>query len=105
MAAPLAVRGRMIHDQGAYTPQGINLPYNASTALPAPTSLPAYEIDVAGGRDQQGRDHAGARCRLSGGRVRHGAVLDAIAGALKLDRAEVRRRNLVPPDRFPTSRR
>ena len=28
----LGVRGRMIHDQGAYTPQGINLPYNASTA-------------------------------------------------------------------------
>ena len=32
----LGVRGRMIHDQGAYTPQGINLPYNASTALPGP---------------------------------------------------------------------
>ena len=27
----LGVRGRMIHDEGAYTPQGINLPYNAST--------------------------------------------------------------------------
>ncbi|HZD27316.1 MAG TPA: molybdopterin cofactor-binding domain-containing protein, partial [Xanthobacteraceae bacterium] len=26
----LAVRGQMIHDEGAYTPQGINLPYNAS---------------------------------------------------------------------------
>ena len=42
----LGVRGRMIHDEGAYTPQGINLPYNASTALPGPYILPAYELDV-----------------------------------------------------------
>ena len=63
----------MIHDEGAYTPQGINLPYNASTALPGPYILPAYEIARAGGRDQQGRDHAGARRGLSGRRVRHGA--------------------------------
>ena len=32
----LGVRGTLIHDQGAYTPQGINLPYNASTGLPGP---------------------------------------------------------------------
>src|SRR4029079_13290451 len=37
----LGVRGEMIHDEGAYTPQGINLPYNASTALPGPYMLPA----------------------------------------------------------------
>jgi carbon-monoxide dehydrogenase large subunit len=40
------VRGRMIHDEGAYTPQGINLPHNASTALPGPYLLPAYELVV-----------------------------------------------------------
>ena len=32
----LGMRGRMIHDQGAYTPRGTNLPTNASTALPGP---------------------------------------------------------------------
>ena len=32
----LGLRGRMIHDLGAYTPQGVNLPNNASTiACPA----------------------------------------------------------------------
>ena len=36
----------MIHDEGAYTPQGINLPFNASTALPGPYILPAYELAV-----------------------------------------------------------
>src|SRR5262249_3131362 len=42
----LAVRGQLIHDEGAYTPQGINLPYNASTALPGPYMLPAFQFDV-----------------------------------------------------------
>ncbi len=42
----LGVRGQLIHDEGAYTPQGINLPYNASTALPGPYLLPAYEMTV-----------------------------------------------------------
>src|SRR5258707_10468891 len=42
----LGVRGRMIHDEGAYTPHGINLPYNASTALPVPYMLPPSQPDV-----------------------------------------------------------
>ena len=46
----LGARGHMIHDEGAYTPQGINLPYNASTALPGPYMLPAYEIVSAWSR-------------------------------------------------------
>ena len=51
----------------------------------------------AGGRDQQGRHHAGARRRLSRRRVRHGArARRASRSELDLDRAEVRRRNLVP---------
>ena len=40
------MRGGLINDQGAYTPQGINLPYNASTAFPGPYILPAYELRV-----------------------------------------------------------
>src|SRR6266851_1462430 len=40
------LRGTLIHDQGAYTPQGVNLPYNASTGVPGPYILPAYQLDV-----------------------------------------------------------
>ena len=29
----LAVRGTLINDQGAYTPQGVNVSYNSATAL------------------------------------------------------------------------
>src|SRR5262249_18461894 len=40
------VLGSIIPAEGAYTPQGINLPFNASTALPGPYVLSAYELDV-----------------------------------------------------------
>lgn len=37
----LAIRGRMIHDQGAYTPQGVNCAYNAATGVTGPYVIPA----------------------------------------------------------------
>jgi carbon-monoxide dehydrogenase large subunit len=96
-----AVRGHIIHDQGAYTPQGINLPYNTTTALPGPYILPAYEmtLDVV-------ETNKVATMPIRGAGYPEGAfamerILDAIARALKLDRAEVRRRNLVPPEKMP----
>jgi carbon-monoxide dehydrogenase large subunit len=97
----LAVRGRMIHDNGAYTPQGINLPHNASTALPGPYVLPAYELVV-----HVAETNKVATMPVRGAGYPEGAfamerVLDAVAHALDLDRAEVRRRNLVPAEKIP----
>ena len=97
----LGVRGCMIHDEGAYTPQGINLPYNASTALSGPYILPAYELDV-----KVVETNKVATMPVRGAGYPEGAfamerLLDRIADALSLDRAEVRRRNLVPADRMP----
>ncbi len=95
------IRGRMIHDQGAYTPQGINLPYNASTAVPGPYVLPAYEIAV-----QVVETNKVATMPVRGAGYPEGAfamerVLDAIARKLDLDRAEVRRRNLIAAEKIP----
>ena len=42
----LAVRGTLINDQGAYTPQGVNVSYNSATALPGPYRVPNYELKV-----------------------------------------------------------
>jgi aerobic carbon-monoxide dehydrogenase large subunit len=97
----LGVRGSMIHDEGAYTPQGINLPYNASTALPGPYMLPAYQLDV-----KVVETNKVATMPVRGAGYPEGAfamerLLDAIADTLHLDRAEVRRRNLVPPEKMP----
>lgn len=95
------IRGRMIHDQGAYTPQGINLPYNASTAVPGPYVLPAYEMAV-----QVVETNKVATMPVRGAGYPEGAfamerVLDAIARKLDLDRAEVRRRNLIAAEKIP----
>jgi carbon-monoxide dehydrogenase large subunit len=95
------VRGRMIHDEGAYTPQGINLPHNASTALPGPYLLPAYELLV-----HVVETNKVATMPVRGAGYPEGAfamerVLDAIADKLGLERAEVRRRNLVPAELIP----
>jgi aerobic carbon-monoxide dehydrogenase large subunit len=97
----LAVRGQLIHDEGAYTPQGINLPYNASTALPGPYMLPAFTLDV---RVAETNKVASMPVRGAGypeGAFAMERLLDRIADELQLDRAEVRRRNLVPPAKMP----
>ncbi|HKD21267.1 MAG TPA: molybdopterin cofactor-binding domain-containing protein, partial [Rhizomicrobium sp.] len=97
----LAVRGQLIHDEGAYTPQGINLPYNASTALPGPYMLPAFQFDV---RVVETNKVATMPVRGAGypeGAFAMERLLDRIADELRLDRAEVRRRNLVPPEKMP----
>jgi carbon-monoxide dehydrogenase large subunit len=97
----LAVRGRLIHDEGAYTPQGINLPYNASTGVPGPYKLPAYELDVSivetnkvATMPVRGAGYPQAAFAME-------RLLDRIADELGLGRAEVRRRNLVPPEKMP----
>jgi len=97
----LAVRGAMIHDEGAYTPQGINLPYNASTALPGPYMLPAFQLEV-----RVAETNKVATMPVRGAGYPEGAfamerLLDRIADELNLDRAEVRRRNLVPAEKMP----
>ncbi|MFL6797706.1 MAG: xanthine dehydrogenase family protein molybdopterin-binding subunit [Xanthobacteraceae bacterium] len=97
----LGVRGEMVHDQGAYTPQGINLPYNASTGLPGPYLLPAYALDV---RVVETNKVATMPVRGAGYPEACFAMerlLDRVADELGLDRAELRRRNLVPHERMP----
>jgi len=97
----LGLRGRMVHDQGAYTPQGINLPYNASTVVPSVYVLPAYQLDVV---VMETNKVPVAPVRGAGypeGCFAMERVLDAIADTLALDRTEVRRRNMVPADKMP----
>jgi carbon-monoxide dehydrogenase large subunit len=97
----LGVRGELIHDQGAYTPQGLNLPYNASTGVPGPYIVPAYELRV-----KVVETNKVATMPVRGAGYPEAAfamerVLDQIARELKLDRSEVRRRNLVPAEKMP----
>jgi len=97
----LGVRGELIHDQGAYTPQGLNLPYNTSTGVPGPYIVPAYDLRV-----KVVETNKVATMPVRGAGYPEAAfamerLLDAIARELKLDRVEVRRRNIVPAEKMP----
>lgn len=95
------VRGHMIHDNGAYTPQGTNLPYNASTALPGPYLLPAYQLKVSIVETNKVPTMPVRGAGYPEGAFAMERVLDAIAAELGIDRAEVRRINLVKPEQLP----
>jgi aerobic carbon-monoxide dehydrogenase large subunit len=97
----LGVRGRLLHDQGAYTPQGINCAYNSATSVTGPYVVPAYALDVTVVQTNKvptipvrGAGYPQAAFTME-------RLMDRVARELGLDRAEVRSRNLVPADKMP----
>src|SRR5579871_6046154 len=97
----LGVRGTMLHDTGAYMPWGVVMPYIAATTVPGPYLLPAYELEVTVAYTNK------VPTTPVRGAGRPQAVfvmerlLDRAARELKLDPAELRRRNLIGPDEMP----
>lgn len=101
----LGIRGRLVHDQGAYAPKAVNLPYNSATAMSGPYILPAYSMDVAIVHTNKvpvssvrGAGYPQAVFAME-------RTMDLIAVKLGLDRAEVRRRNLIPPEKMPYTKK
>lgn len=101
----LGIRGNLVHDQGAYAPKPVNLPYNGATAMSGPYLLPAYSMDV----------HVVHTNKVPVSSVRGAGypqavfamerTMDLIAARLGLDRAEVRRRNLIKPEMMPYTKK
>ncbi len=96
-----AVRGTLIHDHGAYTPYGVNLPHNGATNLPGPYILPNFslEISIAATNKVPVTPVRGAG-RPQGTFVME-RLLDRAAARIGVDRAEIRRRNLIRPAAMP----
>ncbi|MCZ6590425.1 MAG: xanthine dehydrogenase family protein molybdopterin-binding subunit [Alphaproteobacteria bacterium] len=97
----LGVRGEMIHDQGAYTPQGLNLPQNSALSVTGPYVVPSYQLNVSVVETNKvytipvrGAGYPEAAFAME-------RLLDKVARELGLDRAEVRRRNLITADQMP----
>jgi carbon-monoxide dehydrogenase large subunit len=97
----LGARGTMISDGGAYTYQGINLHYNASTNFPGPYILPHYKLQVLVAETNKVPTAPVRGAGYPEGCFAMERVLDAIARDRGLDRVEVRRRNLVPASAIP----
>jgi carbon-monoxide dehydrogenase large subunit len=97
----LGVRGRMLHDTGAYLPWGVVMPFIAATTVPGPYVVPAYELDVTVAYTNKvpttplrgaGRPQAVFAMER---------LMDRAARELKIDPAEIRRRNLIAPSQMP----
>jgi aerobic carbon-monoxide dehydrogenase large subunit len=95
------IRGALINDQGAYTPQGINVSYNSATSLPGPYRLPNYQLKVLAVETNKVPTMPVRGAGYPQGAFAIERLLDLAAVKLGLDRAEIRRRNLVPQDAMP----
>jgi carbon-monoxide dehydrogenase large subunit len=97
----LGVKDVFLHDSGAYDPYGLTVPINSQCTLLGPYVIPHYDSTFT----------AVFTCKpivtpYRGAGRQHGVfvierLLDFAAGELGIDRAEIRRRNLIPADAFP----
>jgi carbon-monoxide dehydrogenase large subunit len=97
----LALRDDFLHDMGAYTISGLNLPQNAMIHSVGPYVIPNLDLRFrgvvttttpVGAYRGAGRPYGAALIERA---------MDHLARELRLDPIEVRRRNLVPADRHP----
>jgi len=97
----LALRDRFLHEMGAYTISGLNLPQNTMIHSVGPYVIPNVELSFRG--VVTNTTPVGAY--RGAGRPQGTAVIeramDALARELSMDPVELRRRNLVSPDRHP----
>src|SRR4029077_6779780 len=97
----LGLRATMLHDTGAYLPWGIIVPFIASTTFPGPYVVPAYKIETTVALTNR------VPTTVVRGAGRPQAVfamerlMDRVASELKLDRVEVRARNMIRPEQMP----
>ncbi len=97
----LGVRGKMVHDQGAFSQVAVNLPYNAATNISGPYRLPNYRFEWTVVMTNKISASAVRGAGYPQGNFAMDRLLDRIARELDLDRAEVRRRNLISTNEMP----
>lgn len=97
----LGIRGTLVHDHGAFTARGLTVPQGAAAALTLAYVVPAYKLDVKVVLTNKVPVTPVRGAGQPQGVFIMERLLDLAAGALQIDRAEIRRRNLVPADAMP----
>jgi len=97
----LGVRDVFLHDTGAYDPYGLTVPINSQCTLLGPYDVPNYDSEFTAVFTNKT-----IVTPVRGAGRQHGVfvmerLLDVAARELGIDRAEIRRRNLLRPDQFP----
>ena len=95
------VRGKLIHDLGAYALQDVNLPYNSATTLTGPYMVAALSMEVVVTHTNKAPVSSVRGAGYPQAAFAMERLLDRLARALGLDRAELRRRNLIPAEKMP----
>jgi carbon-monoxide dehydrogenase large subunit len=97
----MGVRGKLLHDTGAFVPWGIIMPYIAAATMPGPYVIPNYALDVTvvltnkvATTPVRGAGRPQAVFAME-------RLMDRVARELKLDPGEVRFRNFVQPEQMP----
>ena len=97
----LGIRGTLLHDLGAYALQDVNLPYNSASMITGPYMVPALAIDISVAATNKAPVSSIRGAGYPQAAFAMERLLDRVARTLKLDRAELRRRNLIPPEKMP----
>jgi carbon-monoxide dehydrogenase large subunit len=97
----LGVKDLFLHDTGAYNPYGLTVPINSQCTLLGPYVIPNYDSTF-----RAIFTNKPIVTPYRGAGRQHGVfvmerLLDIAARELNIDRIEIRRRNLIPPDAFP----
>jgi aerobic carbon-monoxide dehydrogenase large subunit len=95
------VRGRLLHDVGAYALQDVNLPYNSASTLTGPYMVAALAMDVLVTHTNKTPVSSVRGAGYPQAAFAMERLLDRLAHELKVDRAELRRRNLIPAEKMP----
>jgi carbon-monoxide dehydrogenase large subunit len=97
----LGVRGALVHDHGAYTARGLTVPQGAAAALSLAYVVPAYRMDVKVALTNKVPVTPVRGSGQPQGVFVMERLLDRAAQVLNIDRAEIRRGNLVPAAAMP----
>lgn len=95
------IRGTLVQEHGAYTARGVNVPYGSGTAVSLPYVVPAYQLDIKVALTNKTPVTPVRGAGQPQGVFAMERLLDRVARELGLDRAEVRRRNLVQAKQMP----
>jgi carbon-monoxide dehydrogenase large subunit len=95
------VRGKLLHDTGAYTLQDPNIPYNSASTMSGPYIVPGLQIEVTIAMSNKTPVSSVRGAGYPQAAFAMERLLDLVAREMKLDRAEARRRNLIPAGKMP----
>jgi carbon-monoxide dehydrogenase large subunit len=97
----LGVRGALIHEHGAFTARGVNLPYESVQTMTLAYEVPAFAMNVKLALTNKVPVTPVRGAGQSQGVFAMERLIDRVARELALDRGALRLRNLVPGEMMP----